>query len=110
MNKHLISLGMAILLICLGLSGCTQEDDAEKFIGTWQLREGFPGGSYTFFSNGTCNFENEGGTWEIEDGVIITNISNGLVVYNWNYEFSDNYTQLTLIPVEGGSTLVYYKQ
>lgn len=27
MNRHLIVLGIAVLLICVGLSGCTEETD-----------------------------------------------------------------------------------
>ena len=35
MNKHLIILGIAVLLICIGLSGC-EEIEGNQFSGTWK--------------------------------------------------------------------------
>jgi len=59
MNKHLIVSGIAVLLICVGLSGCMSEYEVEKsprelIIGTW-IREN--GDERIFYGNGTCRFK-----------------------------------------------------
>lgn len=36
MNRHLIVLEIAVLLTCVGLSGCSEQSSEEsKFVGTW---------------------------------------------------------------------------
>ncbi len=96
MNKHLIVSGIAVLLICVGLSGCEQVSNIgrdSRFVGKWT-------NIYTieFFSDGTCAYI--GGisaTWDIKDGKLVINFSEGIVSYN--FVFSDNNNKLTL---EGG--------
>ena len=64
MNKKLIIFGIAILLICIGLSGCEESNnnsnisfksDKEKIIGNWIITELYIGNTlnitYTFMVN-----------------------------------------------------------
>ena len=56
MNKHLIVLGIAVLLICVGLSGCTNNSDTEDVNeepSEYNLGESFIVGNikYTFLSD-----------------------------------------------------------
>ena len=54
MNKHLIVIGVVILLLAVGLSGCSEssiEDDIEnKILGSWERNDGT---IWTFYENGT---------------------------------------------------------
>ena len=40
MNRYLIVLGIAVLLICVGLGGCNEQtgmsSEENKFVGTWE--------------------------------------------------------------------------
>lgn len=35
MNKHLIVVGVVIILLAVGFSGCTEKSDVDKIIGIW---------------------------------------------------------------------------
>ncbi|EMR73541.1 hypothetical protein MBGDN05_00777 [Thermoplasmatales archaeon SCGC AB-539-N05] len=56
MNKKLLIVGIAVLLICVGLSGCTQEStvtDESKIVGFWEIEDssGEPSGIYFEFTS-----------------------------------------------------------
>ena len=115
MNKHLIVLGIAVLLICVGLSGCTNEDNSQdgadasndlaKFVGTWMYEES--GGIYTFSSDGAFSFDAPGeeneGTYELRDEKLWFTYTfppelDG-EVEGFDYSFSDNDTTFIISPL-----------
>ena len=111
MNKNLIILVIAILLICVGfLSGCNEQSSEEsKFLGTWIDDTGE---TTIFHENGTTTSilgDLQGtGTWKLEnDRLIIT--FQGLIL-TFDYSFSNNDETLTLINVDTGLTFVNIKQ
>ena len=109
MKKNLIVIGITLMLLAVGLSGCTETDDAAKFVGTWERIE--PNGgivSFTFFSNGTYNLNDEtSGKYEIVDVKLITYVSE--IPYENEYYFSDNDTKFHLSVPGVEYTVVYTK-
>ena len=113
MNKHLLVSGIAVLIICVGLSGCTEqpnnEDDNtiseyDRFVGTWMYEE--IGGIYIFSSDGTFSFDAPGekneGTYEIRDEKLWFTYTfppelEG-EVEGFDYSFSDNDTTFIISP------------
>ncbi|UCD14656.1 MAG: hypothetical protein JSW60_04340 [Thermoplasmatales archaeon] len=108
MKKQFIIIGIVLLFICVGLSGCEESaDDTSKFIGTWKWGEE----TLTFFSDGTYDRNNFSGIYEIKNEKLVlggTNEPSLTSVYY--YSFSDNDSKLTLTPEEGGLTTVLLKQ
>jgi len=114
MNKHLIVLGIAVLLICVGLSGCTNEDNSQdgadasndlaKFVGIWMYEE--IGGIYTFSSDGAFSFDAPGeeneGTYEVRDGKLWFTYTFPLELEGelegFDYSFSNNDTTFIISP------------
>ena len=113
MNKHLIVIGTAVLLLAVGLSGCDENSSnvgENKFIGTWIHHESFSDGTWIFFDNGTAkivdylsDFTDENDTftawsnYSVDDGKLCMTISqytNYTVCYD--YEFSTGGNRLTL--------------
>jgi hypothetical protein len=95
MKKQIVVIGIIVLLVCVGLSGCNQTDNVEKnrFIGTWT--EYGPGSTdnpitYEFFSNGTVKASREEpipipgyqnayySNWKLKDGKLIMTLPEGL--------------------------------
>ena len=52
MNKHLIVIGTAVLLLAVGLSGCVEQDISDKIIGVWEFEQTGIMINYQFFKNG----------------------------------------------------------
>jgi hypothetical protein len=109
MKKQLIILGIIALLVCVGLSGCTQVSNSinpekNKFVGTWTYRYTTTGIAsnysitYYFFSDGTCSYQGTGGTWDIKDGKLVVdfNENGNPQSFVYSYLFSENNTKLTL--------------
>jgi len=118
MNKHLIVLGIAVLLICVGLSGCEElntENDgntvsqSDRFIGTWKNE----GNSYeiiTLFSDGACSYLGISGFWELKDGKLVLDLYTSGLTITYDYYFSEEYTKLNLRQVGGDNYSTYTKQ
>jgi len=109
MNKHLITLGIAILLICVGLSGCL--DGESKFVGTWSY--GAAKDTRTFYSDGKYVVSDYDGTWELKDEklhVIFSMPMLGEISKTYNYAFSNNDNTLTLTEIKSGETRVFSRQ
>ena len=71
MKNRIVIIGIAVLLIFIGLSGCNDtisNSDINRFVGTWKAKTGY---EMTFFSNGTCHAVNFGERYEIEDGKLV---------------------------------------
>ena len=115
MNKHLIPLGIAVLLICVGLSGCTDSptndlsaEEKIMFIGIWAVEEPedeIYNTTWTFYDNDTIKvtFDLQGqplgywGTYQIENGQLyLTSPVTTPPTATYDYEFSDGDNRLTL--------------
>ena len=113
MKKQLIILGIVCLLIFIGLSGCEEvrsplDNSEKKILGTWKIDinsesvESELGDYITFTSNGTLisSSGREGGDYEFKDGKLLITLywyTDWQGVYT--YEFSENYTLLSLYDI-----------
>lgn len=125
MNKHLLTVGIAVLLICVGLSGCfdelgTQSDGesntADRFVGTWDAKNenmyhvlgGV--GVITFFSDGTFTTNTFlSGIWELKDGKLFITITIEGLSYSLDYSFKTGGYYLYLTD-SNGKIKVYKKE
>ena len=115
MNKKLVLVGIAVLLIGVGLSGCTNEDNSQdgtdasndlaRFVGTWMYEDS--GAIYTFSSDGAFSFDAPGeeneGTYEVRDGKLWFTYTfppelEG-ELEGFDYSFSDNDTTFIISPL-----------
>ncbi len=116
MKKQLVIFGIAVLLICIGFSGCNEDNntfqsDEEKIIGTWvfatTLNETTVYVYYIFLTNKT--FEvifsyageviRENGTWNITDNKLLITLKGEIITSDYN--FSNNNKTLTIIESNG---------
>ena len=104
MKKQLVILGLVILFVCVGFSGCNQvsnrfNPDRDKFLGTWKVvklnNSTSSGEVYTFFSDGTVGITDRMGTWEFKDRKLVLDFD--IIQYVYSYSFSDNDRTLTWI-------------
>ena len=125
MNKNLLIIGIAVLLIVVGLSGCNENgdssnngltDEEKKFIGTWEGTSVFLSDdpevnitinvTYIFESNGNCVVESNSveilnGNWEIiNDNLAITANDD---TKTGSYQFSNDYHALLIIDSRGNA-------
>ena len=109
MKKQLIIIGIIVLLIAVGLSGCNevnQSNDKSKFIGTWYKSNNLV---MNLLSDGTCSYLAQSGTLDVKDGKLVLELSSG---YNpsFNYTFSDSDLTLKITSTLDGLTVVYTKR
>jgi hypothetical protein len=124
MKKQLIIIGIIVLLITVGLSGCADKNNGEEnnkfdtndggenntFVGTWKDYPGYSS-SFTFLSNGTGLWTDSPMLWEIKDGILEINPESNPVNMTYYYTFSDDYQILTLtFDKISGITLTLVKQ
>jgi len=93
MNKHLIVIGVAVLLLVVGLSGCVNNpfSDESKFIGKWKY---LGSTAWIFRKDGTCETPLGEGTYIIEKGKLTVDI--GSIVVTYDYTFLDDNNKLHL--------------
>jgi len=127
MKKQILIVGIIVLLVAVGLSGCNEqkpiinmEDDSAKLIGTWELEINGTSVAYTnwtFYSNGslkTIRVE----TYKMPPSQTISwmnySITNSQLCTeyeeygtNYTYEFSENGNKLEL---RNYSILIFYKE
>jgi len=119
MKKQLIIVGIIVLLICVGLSGCNNPLNTERnrFIGSWIGTESIIYGttetkilenlSMIFLSDGTLSEGfTGGGTWEIKDGKLVINDGIGMRVFNYSFSNNDN----SLLLISSSNKFVLTKQ
>lgn len=87
MNNRILTIGIAVLLLFVGLSGCSDNsDDKKKFVGTWESAT-LLNQKITFNSNGT-GFDDDGPfEWKIKDGQLILYWPNRDNTIIYDYEF-----------------------
>lgn len=124
MNKHLIVSGIAVLLICVVLSGCTEKqgmNETDKFIGTWtETLTGEPfdtgilsGLEVTFYENRTGNssaiaFPTYFNYYAKDRTLYISGNEGSNITYY--YEFSDDVTSFSIkINEEQDAFAIYNK-
>ena len=99
MKKQLLLVGITIMLLTIGLSGCTQEDttsgEMKKFIGTWNADVN---DVFIFSENGACKYVDTSGTYSVENNQLSTVLNNGQT-RTYTYEFSDNGNTLALTTI-----------
>jgi hypothetical protein len=104
MKKQLVVIWIILVLIAVGLSGCTNnsfDTERNKFVGTWKSTpgSGFGYGTLTFFSNGTftigASTTSSGQTWEIKDGKLVFSGPGGTTSSNFMFSNNDNTLTLT---------------
>ena len=124
MNKKIIVVGIILILICVGLSGCndnlSKKYDTNKFIGIW---DGF---SYylnytmnvtlTFYNDSTAKQVSDDAhthwfNFEVDDNCLYLTLQEfpEIDAICYNYIFSNNETALTLTN-EDLDTLILKKQ
>ena len=112
MKKHLIVSGIIIILLVVGLSGCSEisnplaGNDDSRFVGTWKDEKS---ATITFFSDGEGSQGVMGFIWEIKDDKLVLEMG-GDISMVYDYQFSDNDLTLTLDIVGYGETKIYTKQ
>jgi hypothetical protein len=106
MKKQLVIIGIIVLLVSVGLCGCTTPfSDKSKFVASWKgtYEYGGIGGlsvSITFLSDGTYTaslpLKTESGTWDVKDGKLVkAGGTNPAVAYNYVFSNNDNAVTLT---------------
>lgn len=123
MKKQLIAVGIIIIFLIVGLSGCNSNStnsDEEKLIGIWtysiSLGNETASASYDFLSNKMfkiiTSYNGEvytvNGTWNVMDNKLLITLEGQDTVIN-DYIFSNNDTKLK-ISDSSGSTVVFTKQ
>jgi len=98
MNKQLVIIGITVLLITVGLSGCSNNQintDKNKFVGSWSTVDGHA--ITTFFSDGSCSFPTVPlkQKYDIKDGKLVITFE-GQFTFTYSYLFSNNDNTLTL--------------
>lgn len=116
MNKHLMVLGIVVLLILVvGLSGCIENPiDAEKnkFVGTWVSEHLGSDYMITFSSDGKYESHNHiwgNGVYDVKDGQLVLSMSNSDMVFTMNYRFSNADKTFTLM-YDSEDSLTFEKQ
>lgn len=125
MKRNLILLGILVVFLCVGLSGCDQISnlfltEKDKLLGTWNNDETWleAPAVITFSKNGTLkldvqmgsiSFSNEG-TWELKEGVLSMETEDLLPLTDFRYVFSEENTKLTLTQVDTNNSFIFIKQ
>ena len=113
MKNQLVTIGIIALLVSVGLSGCNQFSNTlnvekNKFLGLWENTTGYPA-LIDFFSDGTCTYGGDTGTWDLKDGKLVIKLSDSGLIYTYNYWFSN--TDRTLVLTRAlGYSIIYTKQ
>jgi hypothetical protein len=120
MKKQLVIIGIVVILVCIGFTGCdennnTTNDEKNKFIGTWQNTTQEVTLTMNLFSDGNCSLYGVNGTWDLRDGkfIFVLLSDTGPLTYTYNYVFSNNDRTLSISPtiyVAQPSTQVFTKQ
>ena len=114
MKKQLLIIGITLLFLAVGLSGCNQANnplnsDKDKFVGTWNVNAYGQTGTYVFYSNGTLVVSDapRSLTWEIKDGKLV--ITDQLPVTS-SYYFTNDDKRVVLINTDAETTATLTKQ
>lgn len=88
MKKQLIIIGMMILLLIVGLSGCNDIlNDKGKFVGKWSY---LGSTAWIFRDDGTCQTPLGEGTYNVDKGKLIVEVDSIDVAYDYTFLDIDN--------------------
>ena len=111
MNKNLIILGIAILLLVVGLSGCNgigENSELNRFVGKWKSND-IPT-VMMFNSDRSCNIGAVRGMYKLEHDSLVIDLDQGVSII-YEYQFSNNNNTLTLTEMGAyQATFVYTRQ
>ena len=109
MKKQIMVIGIIVLLVCVGLSGCTQTNsELDHFVGRWESSN-LPGSVLIFNSDRTCNIGFLRGKYSLKEKTLVVDLDEGSVLYDYN--FSNDFNTLSLTELGAyQSTFVYTKQ
>ena len=113
MKKQIVILGIIVILIFVGFSGCfgnENKSEEDKFVGTWNHGTLPTGRPLIFKSNGNCNFLGEQAMWEVKDEKLVVNYTNFENEIIFDYEFLDDNKVLILTETISGQVDDYKKQ
>ena len=107
MKKQIIVIGTALMLIAIGLSGCTTtKTNVDKILGKWvgTASGGGAAAIINFFFNGSFSMSMSAdryywGAYIITDETLAMAVQGDTTT--WGYSFSNNDKELTLIDVKG---------
>ena len=125
MSKNLLIFGLAVLLICVGVSGCNESNnsfksDEDRITGTWVITELYGNSTmtitYSFLANNTYivtsiyldDILSFNGIWKIVDNNLVVTIDG--LTQTGNYKFSNNDKTLTITNTETNTITVLTKQ
>ena len=111
MKKQVMLLGITVMLLLVGLSGCEEVNSFtcdNRLVGAWESKEAHME-NIMFFPDGTWAAGRTEGTWDVEnDQLVITKGVNSGIFYTYEYSFPDNET-LILKDINSLVTYVYTK-
>jgi len=125
MKKYFVVLGVIVLVVCVGLSGCNQISnlflsDEDKFVGLWGSEEFLDVPTVIgFSSNGTLsitvqvgliNFSSSGGSWELQEGILSMELEDLILLTTYTYKFEADNTKLTLTEIDSGDSYLLTKK
>jgi hypothetical protein len=104
MNKYLVILGIAVLIIAVVLTVYfLNQAESDRFVGTWMSDDNV---QMIFYSNGSYAVPPAiYGTYSIQDRTLRFTIVGG-TPYTRDYDFSNNYQTLTIINPEGDDAIL----
>jgi outer membrane lipoprotein SlyB len=101
-KKQLVIIGITLVLLAVGLTGCI--DDNSKIVGTWTAVNTVPSDFLTIFSDGTIvKSDGSSGTWELKDGkvVMVVTEQGQTITSVYDYTFSNNDNTMTFTNTVG---------
>jgi hypothetical protein len=116
MKKQLLISGIIAILITVGFSGCSTQNNNNNqqnpqkmmFIGMWTSTKE-KNNTMELYSNGTFITMLFTGLWDLTDGKFVMEIPDYGYTYEYDYTFSNDNRTLTLVYPDG-RTQVYTKQ
>lgn len=113
MNNRILIIGIAVLLLTIGLSGCSSNnsDDKKKFIGTWESATYLNQKITTYNSNGTGFNDDVTFEWKIKDGQLIMSWPDRdrTIIYDYKFVNTEHGERLILTNTETEQTHDYKK-
>jgi hypothetical protein len=106
MKKQLVIIGISLVLLAVGLSGCTNNNGGgnieDKFVGKWTCLSGdYLIGNLEFYSDGLARtthivdaevISTHSATWEVNGDKLIVNETDSKIVITYRYTFSNDQT------------------
>jgi len=100
MNRNLIAIGIVVILLAIGMSGCNELTTDKRFVGKWYSESSGSvidlGKILTFYSDGTASLNALEAKWKVQDNMLIIEMPQIGVKSNYGFSFSNNGNTLTI--------------